>query len=207
MRAAIDTADRQFLERLRRIGSGTVQDLCDELGVTATAVRQRLVRLQALNLLKRETVRTGRGRPHHTYQLTDAGLRELSDNYAELAVILWRELRNIEDATVRNQLVERVRHAMVARYEPHVKSTILSERMQQLQVAMVERGFDVEVQTTRGLPILKENSCPYHELASYDPAICELEQSVFGALLGADVELTKCCLDGHAACEFHVAAK
>jgi predicted ArsR family transcriptional regulator len=79
--------------------------------------------------------------------------------------------------------------------------------MQQLQAAMVERGFDVEVQTTRQLPILRENSCPYHELASSDPAICELEQSVFGELLGADVELTKCCLDGHSCCEFHVAAK
>ena len=207
MRASIDNADRQFLERLRRLGAATVQDLCEEISVTATAVRQRLVRLQGLELVTRETVRMGRGRPHHTYKLTDAGLRELGDNYAELAVVLWRELRNIENAEVRNQLVQRVRHAMVARYEPQVQSAGLGERMRQLQAAMSEQGFDVEVDTSRQLPILRENNCPYHELSSSDPGICELEQSVFGELLGADVELSKCCLDGHSCCEFQVTAK
>ena len=52
------------------------------------------------------------------------------------------------------------------------------------------------------LPILRENNCPYLELASSDPAICELEKEVFRKVLGSEVELTQCCLDGHTCCEF-----
>src|SRR5690606_22077058 len=106
--APIDPQDRQFLDRLSRLGGRTVRELCDEFGVTATAVRQRLGRLEARRLIDRETVRHGRGRPRHVYRVSEAGQRELGDNYADLAQILWRELQRIEDADVRRQVVRRI---------------------------------------------------------------------------------------------------
>jgi len=54
MKAVIEPGDRQFLQRLHEIGGGTVQEICADLGVTATAVRQRLVRLQGLKMVARE---------------------------------------------------------------------------------------------------------------------------------------------------------
>lgn len=207
MKTTLENADRQFLERMRKLGAATVPRLCDELGVTATAVRQRLARLQAVNFVARETVRTGRGRPHHCYKLTENGLRQLGDNYAELAVILWRELSRIEDSQIRGQVVDRVRQSLISRYGAGVNSDSVSERMTQLQAALVQHDFDVEVDTTGSLPVLRENNCPYHDLAVADSEICELERSVFGQLLGAELSLTQCCLDGHSCCEFQVAAK
>ncbi|NOX55177.1 MAG: MarR family transcriptional regulator, partial [Planctomycetes bacterium] len=85
MKAVLDrTNDRQLLQQLHRLGSATVSQLCAELGVTATAVRQRLLRLQSAELVTREAVRSGRGRPRYVYRLTDAGLRSLGDNYSDL---------------------------------------------------------------------------------------------------------------------------
>ena len=202
MKATLDPNDRQFLDRLRRFGSATVQDLCDDLGVTATAVRQRLTRLQGLNLVSREVVRTGRGRPHHTYRVTAAGLYELGDNYADLAMILWQEVRNIEEQDIRQRVVNRVKDSLVSRYETVVQGNSLNERIEQLTAVLTERGFDVEVDADGPLPILRENNCPYLELASVDPGICELEQSVFEQVLGTELTLTQCCLDGHHCCEF-----
>jgi predicted ArsR family transcriptional regulator len=207
MKTALEHSDRQFLERMRKLGSATVGTLCEEFGVTATAVRQRLARMQALKYLERETVRTGRGRPSHRYQLTEDGLRQLGDNYAELAVILWRELRRIEDAEIRGRVVDRVRRSLVSRYGSAVNSDSLPERMTQLQTALVQHDFDVEVDTSGALPVLRENNCPYHDLAISDSEICELERSVFGQLLGAELELTQCCLNGHSCCEFQLAEK
>lgn len=115
MKNAIDPHDREFLNQLNRMGSGTVHEICEELGVTATAVRQRLVRLQSLNFIQRETVRSGRGRPFHAYSVTAVGQRELGENYADLAMILWGELRQIEDPAVRELIFERIREALVAR--------------------------------------------------------------------------------------------
>jgi predicted ArsR family transcriptional regulator len=165
-------------------------------------VRQRLLRLQASNMVARELVRAGRGRPHHVYRVTQAALCELGDNYAELAQILWREMRNIEEPTIRERLVSRVEDALVEQFGKVAPRAALSDRMSQLTAALRERGFQVEMDRSGPLPILRENSCPYYELASEDPAICELEQAVFRRVLGADVKLTQCCLDGHHCCEF-----
>ncbi len=202
MQNHLEPHDREFLDHLNRMGSGTVQEICEELGVTATAVRQRLLRLQSLNLIQRETVRQGRGRPSHTYKVTQIGRQELGDNYSDLAMILWRELKQIEDPAVRNLIFERIREALVSRYGHLVYAETLEERFRQLGEALLSRGFHVEVDRSGLLPILRENNCPYLELATSDPAICELEKEVFRKVLGSEVELTQCCLDGHSCCEF-----
>jgi len=206
MKNSLDPQDRDFLDQLNRMGSGTVQEICEELGVTATAVRQRLLRLQGLNFIGRETVKRGRGRPYHTYFVTKVGQRELGDNYSDLAMILWRELRQIEDPKVREVVFERIREALVTRYGHLVNAESLDERFGQLGEALTDRGFQVEVDHSGHLPILRENNCPYLELTSSDPTICEFEMDVFRKVLGSDVELTQCCLDGHTCCEFQPVA-
>jgi predicted ArsR family transcriptional regulator len=205
MKIAIEPGDRNFLERLREIGGGTIQEICAALGVTATAVRQRLVRLQGMDLVARDLVRAARGRPHHIYRVTDAALRALGDNYADLARILWRELRSIEEPALRARIVNRVEDALVQQFGTVTPSAPLGDRMVQLTSALRERGFDVECDASGLLPVLRENNCPYLELATEDSAICELEQAVFRRVLGADVKLTHCCLDGHHCCEFQAA--
>lgn len=203
MKAQLDPGDREFLERVHRLGGGTVQEICAELNVTATAIRQRLGRLQNLELVTRVKEQHGRGRPRHVYSVTEAGQRELGDNYADLAMILWREIRRIDVPEIRAYMLDRIRGALVERYGQSVQSDSLPDRMRELSRSLADRGFDVESDVSGGgLPILRENACPYYELASSDSEICELEQEVFQIILGTDVELTHCCLDGHHCCEF-----
>ena len=117
-------------------------------------------------------------------------------------MILWQEMQNIEESDVRERIVNRVREAMVQRFARVSHGGSLGERVGQLQEALVERGFDVEVDDNGGLPILREMNCPYPELANADSMICELEQEVFERVLGSRVTLTQCRLDGHTCCEF-----
>jgi predicted ArsR family transcriptional regulator len=202
MRLSIQPGDRHFLDRLHEMAGGTIQEICRDQGVTATAVRHRLVRLQDAGLVARELAPSRRGRPHHVYRVTRDALREMGDNYAELARILWREIRSIEEPTIRERLASRVEDALVDRIGKVSPTDPLNVRMAQLAAALRERGFQVESDHTGLLPVLRENNCPYYELASEDPGICELEQAVFRKALNADVRLTQCCLNGHACCEF-----
>lgn len=202
MKPSLDPGDREFLERLHRLKSGTIQQICAQLGVTATAVRQRLNRLQAQGLVNRETVRSGRGRPHHTYGITAGGRRELGENYADLAQLLWQAIQRVPNADLKAQVLAGVREAFAANYGAAVRGETLPERIGALCRSLEEKGFDVELDTRSGLPILRENNCPYLELAESDPSICELEQQVFREILGTPVTLTQCCLDGHSCCEF-----
>lgn len=203
VKTALEQSDGQFLNELHRIGPRTVSGICAEVGVTATAVRQRLSRLQVAGFVDRDLVRNGRGRPHYVYRVTEKGLRQLGDNYGDLALILWREIRQIDNAEIRESITTRVRDALVARLgrfgDGHV-----GERLQRLNEALLGRGYDVELETDRALPILRENNCPYQELAEEDRGICGLEREVFQQSLGAEVRLTQCCLDGHHCCEFEI---
>jgi predicted ArsR family transcriptional regulator len=114
-------------------------------------------------------------------------------------------MRNIEEPSIRQRLVSRVEDALVEQFGKVSPRASLNDRMTQLTSALQDRGFQVEMDQSGLLPILRENSCPYFELASEDSAICELEQAVFRRVLGADVKLTQCCLDGHRCCEFQAA--
>ena len=204
MRVAVDRNDQMFLEQLHRMCGGSVQEICESVGVTATAVRQRLTRLEGDQLVVRETVKSGRGRPRHVYRVSDAGLRHLGENYRDLALVLWRAPHQVEDPAVRATLLAAVRDEFVQRYSRVNANGTLSNRVQQLQEQLVSQGFDFELDAAAGLPVLRETSCPYQDLASVDPSICEMESDVFSRILNADVALTQCCLDGHAHCEFHV---
>lgn len=202
MRVSIDENDRSFLLGLNRLKSATIHEICEQEGVTATAVRQRLVRLQGLDLITRTQVKEGRGRPHYTYSVTSLGMRLLGDNYAELANILWEELKGIDNEELRCRLAARIQTSLVQQYGKNVDAPSLQGRMEQLKQALGERGFVVELDHSGPLPILREHNCPYHDIASGDPSICELEQRVFERVLGTKMHLSECCLDGHHCCEF-----
>jgi len=204
MKLDIDNAEREFLERLRNLGSATVQDIGDSLSVTATAVRQRLNRMLSLGLIEREVQRAGRGRPHHLYKVSDKALRVLGDNYNELALILWREFQKITDPEVRKTLRQSIQNAMAARFSSVAQGANLQERIEILKSLMQERGYSVEVQDRDGSPVLRETNCPYHDLANDDRGICEMEEEVFSQLLGVPFKLTSCCQDSSHHCEFEV---
>jgi len=204
MLAALEPKDREFLQRLNRLGGGTIQEIGDDLGVTATAVRLRLNRLQGMGLIDREAVGEGRGRPCHYYSLSQNGLKELGENYAELAMTLWRAVRNLEPPELREQVMDQVRKELVRRYRNTVHGASLTERSRELREGLSHHGFDVDLEFSNELPVLKGNNCPYLELASSDSGICELEQAVFAEVLGAPVHLSQCQLEGGSCCEFQV---
>ena len=205
MKSNLEVNDRQFLGELHRLGPSSVQDICQDLKITATAVRQRLVRLQNLDLVSRDVVHAKRGRPHHKYYVTHAGRRNLGDNYESLAPVLWAGIMSIEESDIRQRVLGHIRLAMVNRYSKHVDAgSTLPRRVEQLQSALKAEGYQVECDQTQSLPILRETNCPYLDLAQTDSEICKLECEVFAEVLDADVEQTTHCLDGHYCCEFQV---
>ncbi len=82
--------------------------------------------------------------------------------------------------------------------------------MRELVEVLRDRGFEVELSARNGsaveLPVLRGHACPYQEIAEQDTTICELEQRVFGELVGSPLELTRCRQKGDCACEFEASS-
>lgn len=205
MATLTENNDTALLENIRSAGSMSITEVSSAMKVTATAVRQRLNRLMAQGLVQRETVHApARGRPVHRYSLTEKGRRRAGTNFADLAMVLWREIRNVKDAEVRRGLLRRIAAGLTDFYRGVVGGRTTGEKMESVSAMFADRM--VPVSTSRdaasGLPVLTVHECPYPELAQEDRGICAVETMVFQELLGGGVRLAECRLDGHNCCRF-----
>lgn len=204
MREPMLPSDVATLDLLRQRQTLSVADFVDALGVTATAVRQRLTRLMAQGFVERATVRAGRGRPSHRYTLTSDGRRQTGANFADLAIALWQEIRAIEDEEVRRGLVQRVARRMAEMYTDRIRGATLDERMASLVDLFDERQVPVRVDRDGDLPVLTVQACPYPDLAEQDHSICAMERILFSELVGTPLKLGGCRLNGEECCTFQV---
>lgn len=204
-----ETSDTQFLDLLRKHGPLGVSQLISQTGVTATAVRQRLNRLLKDGLIEREATAGSRGRPSHKYQLTEQGRRSAGANFADLAVALWQEIREIKDREIRRGLLQRVSKRMAEHYAEQIEGDSLGERMESLARLFTARQIPFDVQRNsenHSLPMLSAHACPYPVLAEQDQSICAMERMMFSELLGENVKLSNCRLNGDSCCTFEPAS-
>lgn len=194
-----------IVEYLKRSGSATIKDLEEFLGVTTTAVRQQLQVLQADGYVERKTVHAGVGRPHHAYSITDKAHELFACHCDDLALTLLEEVFAMEGKERATQLLDRVGDRLARRYAHTVKSNVLQERVEQLASALYARGVltDVNVQEDDTI-ILHTYNCPYHELAQEHRDICEMDEELIRKVLGSDVNLRSCLMDGDRGCTFVV---
>jgi predicted ArsR family transcriptional regulator len=195
-------SDKTMLDVLRRNGAVTISTLVAEMGVTATAVRQRLQRLMAEGLIERQAENRGRGRPNHKYSLTEKGERSAGTNFADMADVLWDEIKAVEDPEIRRGLLKRIAGRLAARYRNQVGGHSLRDRMTELSGVMAERDIPFHVENTGGLPVLSALACPYPELAMRDRSVCTMEKMMLSEILGENVRLSECRLDGANCCTF-----
>lgn len=202
MSTQAESSDKSLLDLMRRNGAVTISALVTEMGVTATAVRQRLQRLMADGLIERHTERKGRGRPNHRYSLTEKGERSAGTNFADMASVLWDEIKSVEDPAVRRGLLKRIAGRFAERYRNRVSGNTLAERMTTLAGVMGERDIPFAVDKSGSLPVLSALACPYPELAKVDRGVCTMEKLMLSEILGKNVRLSECRLDGANCCTF-----
>jgi predicted ArsR family transcriptional regulator len=194
-------SDAAVVDLLRGDVSLGIGELAGLLGVTATAVRQRLDRLMQAGLVERRTVSKPRGRPAHSYSLTASGRRLGGDNFRDLAMVLWREIRGVRDREVRRGLLDRIAGGLADACRGRMTGETPRERLAGLAALMGERNISCSVQEG-GLPVLTTYSCPYPDLAEEDRSICAAERLMIQDLVGTSVQLSECRLDGASCCRF-----
>ncbi len=208
--AELRPVDRDLLLALRGGEALGVGALTDRLGVTATAIRQRVERLLSMGLIEREKVVAGRGRPTFLYRLTVAGHRRSGADPAELADAMWEAILAMPDSAERERLLSAVGERLGRQYADLLSrgdsegAEHLAERFERLSELLSQRQVESGVSRWGDLPVLDVGSCPYPSMteASGDRAMCKLEEKMFSEALGQPVHLSSCRLDGDACCQF-----
>jgi len=198
----------RIVEHLQRNGAASIKELEELLGVTTTAVRGHLTTLQAEGYVSRRRVSEGVGRPYHVYVTTEK-VRELFDCHCDdLALTMLEEVLQIVGKDQVSTLMGRVSDRLAQRYGQGVRSEAVQDRVQELAVALGAQGVLTDVVAEGDdMIILKTYNCPYHELAQEHREVCEMEQGMMRKVLGSDVNLSSCIMDGHNGCSFIVTTK
>src|SRR5690349_11574595 len=123
------TLRRELLLRLRLDGPSSPDQLAERLGASRTGVLQQLRALEAANLVSRQTVRHGVGRPRHLYDVTADAQDLFPSNYDGLASGLLAAIESVggDDlldqvfAARRRQLGDRVRGQLAERVDPDAR--------------------------------------------------------------------------------------
>lgn len=196
--------DQAVLDLLRQHPGMNVQDLTDHLDVTATAVRQRLDRLEEVELIERRKESVGRGRPQFRYFLTALGTRYSSVSYADLATALWTEVMDLPNPSLRSRILRRVARRMGEGLAgEQIRSESLSDRMNAVAEELGRRKVPTAV-VNGAVPVLQVLACPFPDLAvdGSNRSVCELEQEMLSEAIGQSIQLSCCRLDGHDHCQF-----
>lgn len=198
----------QVIEYIKRNGSATIKELEDLLGVTTNAVRQHLQALQADGYIERRQVNSGVGRPHHAYSISSKAHELFACHCDDLALTLLEEVFALEGPERAGLLLDRVGDRLAKRYASTVRGEALLDRVEQLAETLYHRGVltDVDVKD-EDMIVLHAYNCPYHELAQEHRAICEMDEEVMRKVLGTDVNLSACMMDGHKGCSFVVSKR
>jgi len=200
-----DSPRGQTIQLIQRHGALDIKELRGKLGVSDTAIRQQLRRLQADGLIRASRApSSGPGRPGRVYELTDDA-RGLFANYSEdLALSLYAELLTNQGPEVGRHLLDRVGKRLARQYQQEVQGKALYDRVRSLAQILDNKGIMSDISLDSDVIFLHEYHCPYHELAETHREICEMERDMMSQVLDADVELTVCMMDGHHSCSFAV---
>ena len=200
----IRPVDQLVLDLLRRFEGLSVAELMEKLEVTATAIRQRLDRLEQSGYIEKRKQNVGRGRPSFNYSLTDLGWRQAGVTYSDLAISMWDEIVSLEDVELKARLIERVSFRMGVKLREKLPQASLGDRMGTMAELLSNRKVPTCLTTGYGLPVLEVHACPYPDLvgATHDRSVCDMETKAMSAALGHEMVLSQCRLDGHSCCQF-----
>lgn len=198
---------RDIITFLKTSGDASVDDLARALSMTASAIRQHIVPLEAEGLVDHVEVGTGPGRRKRRYRLTERGNALFPDHCGSLAETCVAALEQSDPATLQRLLAEglRIEYRAFTRDLALLPASALEERLK-LLVAMFEQHDFMPV-TERGADgdQLVFQHCPYLGLARSSGAICRAELDVIReALPVASVERVEHRIDGDRFCAFRI---
>lgn len=183
----------------------TLDELSAFLGITRTAVKEHLIRLQGLGYVTHVDAKGSVGRPKRSYLLSVEGQEAFPRQYSWLSNVLLEHLA--EDlgakgiAQVMNQLAGKVAMSMQARF---VKKGSSVELIAELANALNDLGYRAAVRQSdlRKGAVIEATNCVYHHVAKKHPALCQFDVKFMEKATGLSVKLESCIAKGAAVCRF-----
>ena len=180
------TAGDAILFQLKSLGEAQAETLARRLGITVQAVRQRLERLLAEDLVAYSDRTHGRGRPRRLWSLASGAASLFPDTHAQLTVDLIGTIRSELGQAALTRLLARRRELITAAYRKRLaREPDIAKKLVALADMRSSEGYMARVDTpSEESFLLVEDHCPICAAAMSCQGFCSIEIEVFRNLLG-----------------------
>ena len=202
------TAGDAILFQLKSLGEAQAETLARRLRISVQAVRQRLDRLLAEDLVTYSDRAQGRGRPRRLWSLAPGAASLFPDTHAQLTVDLIGSIRNELGETALARLLERRREQITASYRKRLaREPDIARKLTVLADMRSAEGYMARLETLadEGF-LLVEDHCPICAAAMTCQGFCSIELQVFRNLLGPGwhIEREDHLLTGARRCSYRI---
>ncbi|MGR9051948.1 MAG: helix-turn-helix transcriptional regulator [Gammaproteobacteria bacterium] len=201
----IGSRQDQILHLLLDNKSGMdIDNLAEHLSITRNAVKQHLIALENERLIKKDSLKSTRGRPAQNYVLTEQGINYFPKQYAWFCNILLAELKADMPNDAFVQFMRRMGRKLAEKFMPKFNNKSTEERLEILLDILQQLGYQASVDNDSLIPSIKASNCVYHDLAQQYPELCEFDQALISALLDKPIEQTACMAQQDCICKFRI---
>ena len=180
------TAGDAILFQLKSLGQAQAETLTRRLGISVQAVRQRLERLLAENLVSFSDRAQGRGRPRRLWSLAPGAASLFPDTHAQLTVDLIGTIRSELGEVALARLLEKRRRQITAAYRKRLaREPDIAKKLATLADMRSAEGYMARLEElpSEGF-LLIEDHCPICAAAMTCQGFCSIELEIFQNLLG-----------------------
>lgn len=203
---ALHKNQQRILEFLLSNKNGaTLEELASYLGITKTAAKEHILKVENHGLLRFADTKGAVGRPRRRYFLSEEGHDAFPKQYSWLSNVLLellaQDLGGKGVAKIMKSLADKVAKSMEAKFKDAGSSAAL---LTKINSTMNELGYRTTLKQSdlRKGAILEATNCVYHSVAKEHPELCAFDIRFLENVSGMKVNLEVCIARGGSVCRF-----
>lgn len=202
---------KRILEYLLAHPEGaTLDELAAHLGLTKTAAKEHLIKIETLGYLSYIDTKGAVGRPRRRYLLSNEGHEVFPRQYSWLSNVilelLAEDLGSKGVSRMMKALATKVAKSMESRFKNTENNVGL---FTEITAALNELGYRALLKQSdlRKGAVIEATNCVYHSVAKRHPELCQFDVQFIENASGMNVRLESCISRGDSVCRFCIRKK
>ncbi len=183
----------------------TLDELSTHLGITKTAVKDHLLKIEGLGYLTFKDAKGRIGRPRRRYLLSQEGHDAFPKQYSWLSSVLLEMLAQDLGKAAVEKLMQSLADKVAKSFEPKFKNANSHvELLGMIAKTMNELGYRAALKQSdlRKGAIIEATNCVYHSVAKVHPELCGFDVRFIENTSKMKVKLESCIARGGTVCRF-----
>jgi predicted ArsR family transcriptional regulator len=198
---------RNIIQRLKKAGGMTIDELSRQINITPMGVRQHLLSLEKKGVVSYIARRQGIGRPGFIYMLTEAADDFFPNTYDNFSLEMLRDIQKHDGPLKIEQIFSWRKERMLKTYHNALAGKEgIDDTLNGLKQILEGQGHFIELSRNNGHYHLKNYHCPISKIAVEFKEACRHELQMYQELLGNNVTREHTLCDGSVCCLYIIPA-